>query len=172
MSRIKFTLLFLLGSLIVLIGGFSVAAYFWVKAVESPAPPLPSVTATTEQSGLSGRGTLAELQTKFASSSVECTLAYADESLVVEGSAFIDQGTLRVDALLRLGTSSVMSLVVSGGRVAAWRSDVSPFLPETLATTTDATIAPDSPLSLWSLVASYTCHAWVVDRSVFAVPGT
>ena len=154
MSRLRLAALTLLLIFIVLIGGFSVALYFFSTATEVALPPLPAEPLASGLDTQLGRALLMTLKDEFTEPT-ECVLRFADNQYT-EGTLFAANGRLRADFLRPDGL--VTSLIVVDQVASEWT------LSSVATTTLDQSV-------LGQAMVAYTCRPWTVDASVFMVPG-
>lgn len=107
---------------------------------------------------------------------LECSFKTDDEKMPTEGSAFFDNGKLRVDTMYTGASSSVdtSSLIIANDTMYTWaKTKVGSFamkLPLS-AVPKNPTTHRDGQVSLQNKV-QYNCKPWHVDGSVFVPPTT
>lgn len=171
-------LYFIGGASVILAVGGAVAFWFFSSSVEVYVPvPEKSAelpVAPSEKETVAGHDTL---QSVFAlGKTLECSFRTDGEGMVTEGTAFFDNGKLRVDTMYQ-GTSSVAdtsSLIISGDSMYTWAdTKAGSFAIKMPVSTLKAGGTPqrDGEVSLQAKVR-YDCKSWRVDGSVFVPPAT
>jgi len=144
MQRIKIFVVAVGLVLIVCLGGFFVAGYFFTSALAVPSVSIPAQLATSPTEDVIGFSAVSNLRNALTGDS-ECVLYQSDVD--VEGTAFISHSNVRVDLLN--SNNQIISYV---------------------ATTTGDQLVSDTLYEIENvrdLVVSYRCWSWIPDRSVF-----
>lgn len=143
------------------------------QVVEEGAVPA-TPAATPEQ--ISGRASLTTLLD--TAEPIECTFRFNDENVAGEGTSFIADGQIRVDALYSMtaGESMTSSYILTDETTYVWTSGGSTNVAMMFPTdndTMDFEAAAEDETGQFinpAEAVQYTCAPWVVDNSVFTPP--
>ena len=142
-----------------------------VTMEQEPAVIFSTSTESTPSGSLVGQDTLENL---FAlGKTLECTFRTNDAGIVTEGTAFFDNGKLRIDTMFTVASNSVetANMIVNEGSMYSWSStsDGSYAIKMPLSAPVAPTQAGTKSVSLQNRV-QYDCKPWRVDGSVFVPP--
>jgi hypothetical protein len=172
--------LYILGGVCGIAGvGFGIAVWFFhssVVVMEAPATPesLPVDDIAASSTKQSGQDTLQHLLA--LGKTLECSFRTDGTVMMNEGTAFFDNGKMRVDTMYQ-GTSTQIdtaSLIINGDTMYTWADtragSFALKLPVSAVLNTGAA-HQDGEVSLQEKV-QYECKPWHVDGSVFVPPVT
>lgn len=139
-----------------------------VPAVTSPTADMPVVSDhTTGQDSLQSVLALGK--------TLECSFRTSDEKMPAEGTAFFDNGKLRVDTMYTGASSSVetANLIMAEGTMYTWsKTSEGSFaikMPLSAIPPAGTPMKSEKSVSLENKV-QYDCKPWRVDGSVFVPP--
>ena len=170
--------LYIIGLILVLLaGGVGYGVWTMQQAmVPETTGMVPAVVSTTSDAvvsdHLTGQDSFQHLLT--LGKALECSFRTSTDGVTTEGSAFFDNGKLRVDTMYTGASSSIetSSLIVSGDTMFTWaKTDKGMFaikMPTAAAPKADDG-THKGEVSLQSNV-QYDCKPWHVDGSVFVPP--
>jgi hypothetical protein len=164
---------------VLLVGGVSFGVWKMKQGlVPETTGPVPAVASpTTDTPVVSDHMTGQDsLQSLLAlGKTLECSFRTSDEKMPAEGTAFFDNGKLRVDTMYTGASSSVetANMIVSDGTMYTWskttQGSFALKMPLSAIPTAGATKKPEKSVSLENKV-QYDCKPWHVDGSVFVPP--
>ncbi len=165
--------------IVVLVGGISVGVWKMKQGlVPETTGPVPAVTspvadAPVASDHVTGQDSLQSLLT--LGKTLECSFRTEDEKAPAEGTAFFDNGKLRVDTMFTGASSSVetANMIMAEGTMYTWSKTAEGSfaikMPLSVIPKTDTARKPAKSVSLDNKV-QYDCKPWHVDGSVFVPP--
>jgi len=159
--------------------GLGTAVWFFHASVVVMEDPVVATPQTTDESAsasqqLSGQDTLQSILT--LGKTLECSFRTDGTVMMNEGTAFFDNGKMRVDTMYQ-GTSTKIdtaSLIINGDTMYSWAEtragSFAVKMPVSSMPNTGAA-HQDGEVSLQEKV-QYECKPWHVDGSVFVPPAS